>query len=96
MWQPRLFSYLGLDRDPRFQVNYDKSNNMRSKKVTNRKRRYGIFDFQPNSETNASNHQNLLKYYDRESFNIIVSLYKQDIILFDYDNEVKKMSELFI
>lgn len=96
LWQSRLFHYLELHKDPRFAVNYDKSLNLKTKLSSIKKRRYGIFDFQPQSETGASNYKNLLKHYDKQAFDIICSLYKKDIEMFNYEEEVQEMAHLFI
>ena len=48
------------------------------------------------SYTNSSSLNTVLTHYTRELFDIVCNIYQEDIIRFNYTQEVELLSQLFI
>lgn len=62
-----------------------------------RRRSGGLFDFRPQqgAETRASDKAVILQHYSRDLLDIVARLYKTDIDLFHYHNEVRDIYSYF-
>lgn len=64
---------------------------------TQRQRSGGVFDFRPNSvaETGASNKAMIMRHYTRDLVDKVSRIYKVDIEMFHYHQEVQEIYEYF-